>query len=192
VTVRIVIPVKAPERGKARLAEALSASARAALNLRFFDHVLGLALRVAPGRCHVVSRSPDMLARAATAGAHAIVEWGEGLNPALEQAARQLGGEAPILTLSTDLPLLEESDLAALIAASRRWPVVAASDLAGAGTNALVLGRPGLISYRYGAASLAAHRREAEQAGLSFHSLFARGLATDIDTPADLSALRAA
>lgn len=191
-SLRIVIPVRAPERGKSRLAPALSGAERAALNRRFFDHVLGVALQVAPGRCHVISRSPEMLARAEAAGAHPMVEWSEGLNPALEQAAAQLGGDASILSLSTDLPLLGEDDLQAMIAAGRCGPVVAAPDLAGTGTNALLLARPGLIPYRYGPKSLAAHRAEADRRALAFRALALPGLARDIDTPADLLTLRAA
>ena len=61
------------------------------------------------------------------------------------------------------------------------------SDRTGTGTNALLLARPGLIPYRFGEGSLAAHRAAAEANGLRFAICERAGLATDIDQPEDLA-----
>ena len=156
---RIVIPVRDPAEGKTRLAPVLAPAEREALNRGFYRHVLDIALQVAlASRIHVISRSAWVLQIAAAAGANAIAEQATGLNAALEQVAATIGRGAPLLTLSTDLPLLGAEDLAALATHSEKTEVVAACDRAGCGTNALLLRRPGLISYRYGPGSLAAHR----------------------------------
>lgn len=182
-TLRIVVPVRPLGQGKSRLSPALSAAARAALARAMFAHVLAVARAAAP--VHVISRDDAVLAMAD----HAIRELGEGLNPALEQAARELGGQGPVLALSADLPLLCGEDLAAMTALLDGADVVAAPDRMGKGTNALLLAQPGLIPYRFGPDSLAAHRTAAEQAGLRFTCCERAGLASDVDRPEDLALL---
>lgn len=185
---RIVIPARAPEFGKSRLAAALAPAERTALALRLFDHVVGTALSADPSATvYVISNSPDLLARAQRHGAHALVERGEGLNRALEQAAGDLGGSDPLLTLSIDLPLLTAADVVAMLAQAA--DVACATDDAGEGTNALLMRRPGLTPYCYGPGSLAAHRAAAAARGLSFAAIHRPGLARDLDLPADLALL---
>jgi len=190
VTPRILLPVRPFAEGKTRLAAALSVAEREALNRRFFEHVLGVASRV--GDCHVISRSEVVLEAARAVGAQAIVEAGDGLNDALAQASAIVAAlaDTPVMALSCDLPFLTVDDLAALIAAGEDSDVVAACDTEGRGTNALLLRRPGLIPYRYGMDSIAAHRAEAAQAGLRFTVVARPGLGEDIDTPDQLAAMR--
>ena len=182
-SLRIVIPVRPLGQGKTRLSPALSGPARAELARAMFAHVQTVARTLAP--VHVISRDPAVLAMAD----HPIHESGEGLNPALEQAARELGGTGPLLALSADLPLLTGEDLAAMIALLNEAEVIAAPDRLGLGTNALLLTRPGLIAYRFGPDSLAAHRDAALAAGLRFACCERAGLASDVDRPEDLAVL---
>lgn len=190
-TPRIIIPVRPFAEGKTRLATALSAAEREALNRRFFEHVLGVARQVSD--CHVISRSDAVLEAARAAGAQAIEETGDDLNGALAQASAVVGAlaDAPVMALSCDLPFVTVEDLIALIVAGSESDVVAACDTEGRGTNALLQRRPGLIPYRYGADSIAAHRGEAERAGLRFAVITRPGLGEDIDTPDQLAAMRA-
>ena len=67
--------------------------------------------------------------------------------------------------------------------------VIAATDRAGTGTNALLLRRPGLIDYAFGEGSLARHRANAAAAGLSFAVMRRAGLSADLDQPGDLALL---
>lgn len=189
-TCQIIIPVQPPEEGKSRLAPVLDAPARAALVERMFRHVLTVALGSVPAaRVGVVSRSTDLRAIAEANGAVPVEELGRGLNAALEQAAAQCDLDLPILALSADLPLLNPTDIAALVGALDHADVIAAADCSGSGTNALLLHRPGLIAFAFGEGSLARHRALAEQADLRFAVVQCRGLASDIDEPADLALL---
>jgi 2-phospho-L-lactate guanylyltransferase len=194
VTPRIIIPVRPLAEGKTRLAAALSPAERADLNRRFFEHVLAVATSVVcKGDCHVISRSAAVRDAARAAGAQAIVETGNDLNGALAQASAVVAGlsDEPVMALSCDLPFVTSEDLAALILAGRDSDVVAACDTEGQGTNALLLRRPGMIRYRYGPGSIAAHRAAAAEAGLRFAILARPGLAEDIDTPDQFAAMQA-
>lgn len=196
-TVFAVVPVKPLGAGKSRLAAALSASARAALNRRLLDHALGIAARVpGPERTVVVSRDADVLDRARARGMRALAEAAgdPGLNRALDAGraeAVRLGAGA-VMVLPVDLPLLSAEDVEALIgrADGRERVVVIAPDEAAAGTNALLLAPPDAIGFRFGAASLAAHEAAARRAGLAVEIIRRDGLAFDVDTPADLARLR--
>jgi 2-phospho-L-lactate/phosphoenolpyruvate guanylyltransferase len=189
-TCEIVIPVQPPAEGKSRLVPVLDAPARAALVERMFRHVLAVAVASVPAaQVRVVSRSPALLNLAEASGALAVHEQSRGLNPALEQASALCDPVLPLIALSADLPLLDPADIASMIAALERADVIAATDRAGGGTNALLLRRPGLITYAFGDGSLARHRAFAEQAGHRFEVVQRPGLSSDIDEPADLALL---
>jgi 2-phospho-L-lactate guanylyltransferase len=186
----IVIPVRPPEEGKSRLAPVLNVRARAELVERMFCHVLRTAVSaVTSAGCHVISHSPVLLDIAAASGARTIRESGRELNAALTQAAESVRLPGPILALSADIPLLEVADITAMTEALAYADVVAATDRAGSGTNALLLREPGLIPYLFGEGSLERHRLVAVARGLRFAVIQRRGLSTDIDVPADLSFL---
>lgn len=189
-TCQIVIPVQPPEEGKSRLAPVLDTPARAALVERMFRHVLAVAVRCVPAtQVRVVSRSPLLLNIAQACGALAVPEQCSGLNRAMEQAAALCDPDLPLFALSADLPLLNPADIAAMLAALEHADVIAATDRAGSGTNALLLRRPGLIAYAFGEGSLTRHRALAEQAGHRFEVVRRPGLSSDIDEPADLALL---
>lgn len=184
---RIVIPVRDPNLGKSRLAGVLDAEERRALNLYFFLHTLEVAIAAADSsNCFVISRSQQVLNLAEAVGAHALYEVGADLNASLEQAAEQVGGNAPLLSLSTDLPMLSTDDLIAMMTRAGNVDVLIAGDRARTGTNAMLLARPGLIPYTYGIRSLNRHADAAMRAGHRCEIIFRDGLACDVDTPADL------
>ncbi len=189
---RILIAVRPVDEGKSRLAPGLSPDERQALNLRLFDHVCEVSLSFLPAdRIFVVSRSQALLGRSQARGMQVVVETGWDLNAALEEGAAATGiSRGGLMTLATDLPGLTRDDLIAMEDASHRADVVIAPDHMGQGTNALLMVQPGLIPFRYGAGSLAAHISEIQRAGLS-HALVERpGLAQDLDTPEDFTGLR--
>jgi 2-phospho-L-lactate/phosphoenolpyruvate guanylyltransferase len=186
-TCQIVIPVQPPEEGKTRLAPVLDGQARAALIERMFRHVLSAAIRSLPtAQVHVVSRSQRLLDLARASGALAVCETGRGLNAALAQAAAVCAADLPLLVLSADLPFLEPEDIAAILAAQTRADVVAATDRAGQGTNALFMHKPLLTGFAFGEGSLARHRELAQKAAQRFAVIERPGLSMDIDEPADL------
>jgi 2-phospho-L-lactate guanylyltransferase len=194
-TLAVIVPVKGLAAGKGRLAAILSDAERARLNRSFLERTLALVARFPrAGVRIVVSPDAEALAIARAQGAVALVESAPGLNAALEEAARHaaaLGAEA-CLVVSTDLPRLELVDLDEMATGGS---VAIAPDRRGTGTNALYLGRFGLIPFAYGEASFAAHVGAARAAGIEPRIVRRPGLAFDIDTPEDyrrwIAAIRA-
>lgn len=187
----LILAVRPFDEGKSRLAEVLSRKERIALNFKFLYRTFLVSLQIFPPEMiTVVSRSDAQLKAARIAGAHALPEQGASLNDALRQGARDAvdRGATAILSLSSDLPYLEAADVQAMLETPA--DVVIATDSAKLGTNALLLRPAFVIPYRYGAGSLAAHLAEAETAGLTAAIVERPGIARDVDTPADLNALR--
>jgi len=191
-----IVPVKRLTDSKSRLAPALSAGQRCALSLALLKRTLALAAEF-PGsaRTLVVSRDETALALAASGGFASLAEAPDAdLNGALEQARRMAieRGATALLVVAIDLPLLTTADLRAL-AASGIAPRAAtlAGDRHGTGTNGLYLKPADLIPFRFGEASLEAHRRALKQCGIAPKSIARPGFALDLDTPDDLAELRA-
>jgi 2-phospho-L-lactate guanylyltransferase len=186
-----IIPVQPLPEGKSRLAAVLSAQERFHLNQRYFKHVLATVLAAfPPARVLVVSRSADVLAMAG--GAQTLSESGSGdLNVALTEGARaaQRAGADAVLSISSDLPLLETADLRAMCDAMAKNTAVIAPDRAGVGTNALLCPVKA-AAYAYGEGSFARHVALMEAQDLRVVAVQREGLAFDIDTPADLERLR--
>lgn len=185
-TLSVIVPIKPFGEGKTRLSGVMDAAARARLAERMFRHVVGIAGIV--GQTTVVGQHMPVLHR----DERFVADAGEGLNAALDQAALTVRTDTPVLVLFADLPLLCRDDLLEMSALLGQADVIAAADRHERGTNALLLARPGLIPYAFGTDSLARHRDLAKARALRFASVRRPGLATDIDTPADLSSLPAA
>lgn len=191
-----LIPARAPEEGKSRLAAVLGRDERARLSESFFRRTLALALQVNDAsRTLVVSRSGRVLAIADEMGVLTLQELAHHrLNEALSYAAftAARGGATAVLSVAGDLPFLTRADLRAMIAAGQgKQGVVIATDRPGLGTNALLLNPVGAIAYRYGEGSFRKHRGEAWKAGFPFRVIRRFGLAFDLDTPAELEEMRA-
>lgn len=207
-----VVPVKGLGAAKSRLAGALGPDERAALTLRTMRGVLD-ALDVPEIAARlVVSPDPVVLAAARAVGAGGLrqrsgVEGNgrgggrdDGLNRALDEARRHLtaNGAGAMLVVLGDLPLLSPADVRAMLAladedgdegTASSATVVLAPDRREAGTNALLLRPLTGLPFAFGAGSLARHRAAAR--GLRLRLYRAPGTALDLDTPDDLSALRA-
>lgn len=189
--VRIVIPHRGLAAGKTRLAGLLSPADRALLSSELLSRVLRVTQGVVDD---VVLVSPDPALRclANASGARFLLQLGQGLNQALDQARRAaLRDRVSVLAaINADLPLIRASDVAALISAADdpdAGPrVVIAPDRHHLGTNAIVLSPPNAIRFRFGPGSLAAHRDEADRRGIRVTTVARPGLLLDLDTPADL------
>lgn len=185
-TIAIVIPVKPFFTAKTRLASVMEADERAALARSCFDHVLAAA-RAAQGafRVEVHSSYPDVLA---LAGANGVPEQGEGLNGVLEAALRRsrARGDAAMIALFADLPLLTTGDVEQLAAATLRCGLALAPDREGTGTNALGLAATVELPFLFGPGSRAAFADAAAARGLPCALVETPGLACDVDAPADL------
>jgi 2-phospho-L-lactate guanylyltransferase (CobY/MobA/RfbA family) len=100
------------------------------------------------------------------------------------------GGAEAVLLLSSDLPLVTEAAVRALLqaAGALKAPVaVAVPALGRGGTNALYLRPPDAIGLHFGDESLAQFRADAEQRRVRFVVFPSDAMALDLDEPADLA-----
>ena len=189
-SVTVVVLARDPRTAKTRLRRALDPAARARLAAAMLDDVLAAA--VATGwPVLVVTDARSIGAQARAAGARAMVAQPRGTRDGARRGAIRAvrDGAGAVLIVAADVPLIRAADLRRIAAAGRRSEVVIVPDRRRSGTNALFLRPPARIAPQFGAASLAAHRKAAGPAG---RVLAVSRLALDVDTPADLAALRRA
>ncbi len=187
---RIIVPHRGLEAAKTRLAPSLDPEERVMLASQLLQRVLKVSREVSTD-VEVISPSRPLAEIVEAAGARLAVQRGMGLNEGLDQARSQalLDGIDTLIVLHGDLPNLAATDVETLVGAlpADGGPGVAiAPDRAGTGTNALALRPPGVISFRFGVGSFAAHAAEVERAGVPCVAVNRAGLAFDLDTPDDL------
>src|SRR5580658_6561056 len=99
-------------------------------------------------------------------------------------------GIAALLRLPIDLPLVQPSDIDALLATEYAAPaVVMVPSRDGTGTNAILRTPPALFPSHFGPNSFAKHRSEAEQAGAKVVIKRNERLEMDVDDESDLREL---
>lgn len=140
----------------------------------------------------VISPSRALAEIVEPSGARLLVQRGMGLNEGLEQARFDalVDDVGTLIVLHGDLPNLQASDvevLAGALPAGDAPAVAIAPDRAGTGTNGLVLRPPGVIRFRFGTGSFAAHLEEVARAGVPLVAVNRAGLSFDLDTPEDLA-----
>lgn len=194
----VVVPVKAPDRAKGRLARFLSPEARRDLALAMLQDVLTVVgSNRSVRRLWVISHDREVLSTVEAFGAVPLEEkFDMGLNRALRLAGRtaEEHGAGKLLILHSDVPLIRPADLASLIRAGRNQKedhplVLAVPSKEGTGTNALLRNPPNVIPPCFGRDSLRRHAREAARRKVPFRVCKIPRLAMDIDTPKDLIAL---
>ncbi|MEX2229065.1 MAG: 2-phospho-L-lactate guanylyltransferase [Dehalococcoidia bacterium] len=189
----VVVAVRRADEAKTRLAGALSADARRALVHAMLDDVLAAARRAHGGALYVLTPDDAYAATAARYEATLLPDAGRGFNIAVCAAVGHAAlRDAPgALILPVDIPQVRSDDLrsvlAALAAPDAQVVLVPSAD---GGTAALGLRPPSVMAPHFGIDSAAAHRATARAAGLTLRELSPPSLAADIDTPADLAAVR--
>ncbi|MDO9487884.1 MAG: 2-phospho-L-lactate guanylyltransferase [Sphingomonadaceae bacterium] len=184
-TVRALIPIKALDRAKSRLATALPARQRKWLVLGMLAHVVDM-VRGAGVVDEIVLLGPPGTPR--LPGVRMMAGGDGGLNADLAGAVPRLGEPGVLLVLSADLPDLVTGDVAALHAATLASGIAIAPDQRGDGTNALGFRSPASIPFAFGANS---RERHVELAGPGHIIVDRPGLAFDIDDRAGLCRLPA-
>jgi 2-phospho-L-lactate/phosphoenolpyruvate guanylyltransferase len=190
-TIWAIVPVKPLRRGKSRLAGLLSEEQRTSLNRYLLEHTLTILNKIS-GIEHtlVVSRDPAALALTRSMGGRTVLEDGAPqFNTAIKRATivAQAQGARAVLILPADLPLVESSDLEALISQGQTPPVIViASDRRLDGTNCLFINPAGLIEYGYGTGSFHRHCQRAIQAGARLEVVNSERIGLDLDLPEDL------
>jgi 2-phospho-L-lactate guanylyltransferase len=154
----IVVPIKAPEACKTRLAVVVPDAARRRLVADMLRHVI----ETAQGAGEVRLMGPSRHGLPETVGL--LADPGGGLNAALVAAlaAAQAAGATRLVILAGDLPRLSHADVEGL-ADLEPGVLAVAPDRAGDGTNALSLPLPQAQSFHfhYGPDSFARHCAEA-------------------------------
>ena len=186
-----IVPVKPLRRGKSRLAGLLSEEQRTRLNRYLLEHTLTM-LNEIPDIEHtlVVSRDPAALALTRNMGGRTVLEDGAPqFNTALQRATivAQAQGARAVLILPADLPMVEPSDLKALLNLGQTAPVVViAPDRRQDGTNGLFVNPAGTIEYGYGPGSFHRHCQRATQVGAKLEVFICERIGLDLDLPEDL------
>jgi 2-phospho-L-lactate/phosphoenolpyruvate guanylyltransferase len=188
-TSTVLVPLRSPGRGKTRLAPRLSPAARASLAGAMLADVAAALAAAAVDEVVVVAAGPAAAAAAAALGLDALIDPPDvvGLDGALRAAAGRLGPRPELLVVAADLPRLTADDLAAVRAPDAA--VVVAPTIDG-GTGVLVRRPADVVTTRYGVGSAARHLALARRAGVATASVHRAGTAYDVDTIADLTALR--
>jgi 2-phospho-L-lactate guanylyltransferase len=104
-------------------------------------------------------------------------------------AAAQANGADRVAMLPVDCPLLDPDELDQRLGRALRAALIV-PDRHKTGTNALVLLPPDVSAPAFGPDSLSRHVSRARAAGISFSLEEIESLATDLDTPEDMSELR--
>jgi 2-phospho-L-lactate guanylyltransferase len=198
-----ILPVKRFSLAKQRLGASLADALRLELaQAMVADVLLALAETERNEITIVLTREESVAQAAAELGALVLVDVAEaGQSAAAELGARHAmaRGIERVLCVPGDCPALDPSELDALLGArfggERRGAsepqVVIVPDRHGTGTNGLLLSPPDVITPSFGPESFERHRALALAAGVACLVERPPSLLLDIDTGADLAALRA-
>lgn len=190
-----VIPLRGGPSGKSRLAGHFDSTARAQIVAELAHRVCASVLaepRLA--RILVVTGNPDWVAEAVPE--HALVDVvaqptaRPGLNAATTFGREQAieAGAGRVLVIHADLPDVTAGDISELLDAPT--DIVLAPDLAGNGTNAIVVGSHlDDFAFQFGVNSYHAHQRVAAELNAGVTVIRRNGLGRDLDTPDDWSQL---
>jgi 2-phospho-L-lactate guanylyltransferase len=199
-----VLPVKRFDRAKQRLGASVDDALRTALARAMVADVLcALAEAESIERTIVVTREPAVAVAAREQGAIAIDDQAESGQPAaVTLGVRRALAEGfdRVLCVPGDCPALDAGELDALLRVAPSCAgegdhgsepeVVILPDRHGTGTNGLLLAPPDAIPPAFGPGSCERHRELALAAGISCRVERLPSLLLDVDTGADLAALR--
>ena len=186
-----VVPIKALDQAKSRLAPVMGLADRRALVLEMLRRTLSVLLRSDGLRgIVVISPDPEVGEVALAQGAEFLSESGVvGLNGAVAQAAASLPARQGqgMLIIPGDLPQLRHSSIRELERLALPRGVVIAPDRRELGTNALLVTPPDLIAFCFGPDSFRQHLAAAAAAGVTPIIFRSPDLAMDVDLPEDLA-----
>jgi 2-phospho-L-lactate/phosphoenolpyruvate guanylyltransferase len=190
----LLIPVKGLTQAKQRLANHFSSRARAALaDALWQDFFEIVAATNGIDQVFVVSLEHRVLDRARSLGWQIIPESRQiSESDSVDFASRwcEERGVDSLLRLPVDLPLIDPSDIEALLEQAAAAPsVIIIPSRDGQGTNALLRRPPTLFPSHFGPGSFVKHLAEAERAQARINILRNPRIEVDIDDPADLALL---
>jgi 2-phospho-L-lactate guanylyltransferase len=197
-----ILPVKRFSMAKQRLGASVTEPLRLQLARAMVADVLAALAETESNEITIVVTREESVAEAASSQGAVVVD---DILDAGQSAAAELGVERAlaqgierILCVPGDCPALDPAELEDLLEsgaggadrARRAREVVIVPDRHGTGTNGLLLSPPDAISPSFGPGSFERHRALALAAGLPCRVERPPSLLLDIDTGADLAALR--
>lgn len=186
-----VVPAKALDQAKGRLAALLSEDERRCLTLAMLEDVVH-ALKAVPrlGIIAVVSPDDSVLSLARDLGAEAVLEPPSvrGINQALDHARNAVMPRGPdaLLVVLADVPTVTSANIESVLDALPEDRGLVICPSTAKGTSALGLRPADVIPFRFGPDSFMLHRREAAARGIPATVLRLDSLAHDIDEAEDL------
>lgn len=187
-----IVPLKALESAKQRLANVLSAEERRLLMLAMARDVLtALARSSHLSGTLIVSRTPEADVLAQAFGTERFAEKPDAdLADALKQGAdylRDYLDAEGVFIVPADIPLLKADEVDAALSSHRRVTIM--PDDEKLGTNGLILTPGDAIPLLFDGKSFRPHLQSARDRGLDPDICPLPGFELDIDTPADLVTL---
>jgi len=184
-----LVPAKALDQAKGRLADLLGEDERRRLALAMLEDVVRALQGVeAIDSIHVVSPDGQVLDKARELGATAVEEPTSvrGINQALIHALSTIEPKPDaVLAVLADVPAVTAEEIASVIAEAPERGVVICPSIA-KGTSALLLRPPDVIPFRFGELSFQAHKRQAAALKIETRVVRIESLERDIDEPDDL------
>ncbi len=188
-----VVPVKAFESAKERLAGVLSPRERARLAEAMLRDVLNALVATTELAGILVVTSDKSAARLACEfGAEVINDISEsGTNAAVAQGLRvlTLRGHRGAIVVPGDIPLTTAGELRKILVRARLCPIVLVAAARDGGTNLMLTQPPDLLKPCFGPDSFAKHMAAARAIGIEPCILHLDGIGLDIDSSDDLATL---
>lgn len=191
-----LVPAKALDQAKGRLAALLTEDERRQLALAMLEDVVR-ALQATPSIDSIIVISPDaeVLSKTAELGATGLEEPASvrGINQAITYGMESAvaDGADTLLIVLADVPAVTPADVESVLAELPDSRGIAISPSAAKGTSMLALRPADAIPFRFGQNSFPAHKREALAHGLTAKVVRIESVAHDIDEPEDLRELLA-
>ena len=181
--VAVLVPVKAFDDAKVRLAPALGPAERSALARAMAERVVAAARHLPVA---VVCDDRDVATWARALGVLVVWEPGRGLNGAVEAGVHRLAGFGveQVVVAHADLPLADDLTWLADFDGVTLVP-----DRASDGTNVACVPTEAGFRFAYGPGSFARHQAEARRLGLAVRVVREPSLEWDVDVPDDLTTL---
>ena len=188
-----VVPAKRFAHVKSRLMPVLTSDERRMLAGAMLADVLSVVTRArCLGGVIVITSEPKLVAIARDAGAEIVsdLDCENTQSAAVAVGARRLAdmGQAGMLVIPADVPLITVDDVEAIVCRHRAAPsVTLVPSTKDRGTNALACSPPLAVSCHFGGDSLRAHVNAARAAGIAASIVRLERVGLDIDRPDDLA-----
>ena len=179
--IAVLVPVKAFDKAKSRLASHLDPAQRAELARAMATSVVAAA---APLPAFVVCDDQEVADWAAAVGARVLWRPGRGLNDAVRDGVAALAARniERVVVAHSDLPLARS------LAWTASFPgITLIPDRRAEGTNVVALPTDCGFQFAYGGNSFDRHCAEARRVGLALRVVHHAALGWDVDVPDDLA-----